>query len=194
MGRRQHAKRKGGSFFEAVLEWAETLVFSVFLVIICFTFVFRIANVVGQSMENTLFENDRLIISHLFYTPENGDIVVIDSKDLDEMIIKRIIATSNQHVEIDYNDGTVTVDGEVLSEPYIKEHDMRSTGRFADAYYNEEKDIYEYEVPFGCVFVLGDNRNNSADSRMFGCVSQEDIVGRVMFRIYSETAGLGRVD
>lgn len=178
----------------SILDWAETLVFAVFLVIICFTFIFKIANVVGHSMENTLTEGDRLIVSHLFYTPDCGDIAVIDSKALDDVIIKRIIAVSNQKVVIDYNAGTVSVDGNILDEPYIKESEMRSTGHFADAYYNEENDTYEYDVPFGYVFVLGDNRNASSDSRVFGCVPQEDIIGRVVLRIYSRSGKIGRVE
>lgn len=183
---------KKNSAADTVLDWAETLVFSVFLAIVCFTFVFRIANVVGHSMENTLFENDRLIISHLWYYPEQGDIVVVNSEVMNETIIKRVIATSNQTVVIDYNAGTVTVDGEVIDEPYIKET-MTGAGNFSEAYYNKENDTYEYKVPFGYVFVLGDNRNNSADSRAIGCVPEEEIVGRVIFRIYSERAGLGTV-
>lgn len=183
---------KKNAAVDTVLDWAETLVFSVFLVIVCFTFVFRIANVVGHSMENTLFEDDRLIISHLWYYPDQGDIVVINSQTMNETIIKRVIATSNQSVVIDYNAGTVTVDGEVIDEPYIKE-EMIGTGNFSEAYYNSENDTYEYKVPFGYVFVLGDNRNNSADSRVIGCVPEEEIVGRVVFRVYSEKAGLGKV-
>lgn len=183
---------KKGSAVDTILDWAETLVFSVFLVVVCFTFVFRIANVVGHSMENTLFEGDRLIISHLCYYPELGDIVVVNSETMNETIIKRVIATSNQEVVIDYKEGTVKVDGKIIDEPYIKEK-MRELGSFSGDYYNIKKDVYEYKVPFGYVFVLGDNRNGSADSRAIGCVAEEEIVGRVVFRIYSERAELGVV-
>lgn len=178
---------------EIIMDWAETVVFSVFLVLFCFIFIFRVACVQGESMENTLFENDRLVISHLFYTPERGDIVVINSRVMNETIIKRVIATSNQKVVIDYRNGTVSVDGEVIDEPYIKES-MWQSGIFASEFYDPEKDAYEYDVPLGYVFVMGDNRNNSTDSRVIGYVPEEEILGRVMFRIYSQKAGVGKVD
>lgn len=182
------------SAFDVFWDWAEIFVFAFFLVIICFTFIFRIANVVGQSMQNTLFEDDKLVISHLFYTPAQDDIVVINSEVLDETIVKRIIATGNQKVVIDYNKGTVSVDGEVIDEPYIKNSFMEDTGLFSSSFYNEENDTYEYNVPFGYVFVMGDNRNNSTDGRAIGFVSTDEIVGRLMFRVYSKQADIGKVD
>lgn len=194
MGAKRKKKRsRAQGFIDALLEWAETLVFGVFLVIVCFTFIFRIARVHGRSMEGTLFENDRLIISHLFYSPKNGDIVVIKSDKLDDIIIKRVIAVSNQEVEIDYAEGSVRVDGELLDESYIDPEGMKRLDSFDEDYYDAESGTYRYKVPFGYVFVLGDNRAHSTDSRMFGFVSDDDIVGRVLLRIYSEKAGLGTV-
>jgi signal peptidase I len=182
------------SLVDSLLDWAEIIVFALFCVVFCFTFLFRIADVHGHSMENTLFENDKLVISRLMYTPQCGDIVVVNSQTLGETIIKRVIATANQTVVINYSENTVSVDGEVLDEPYIKEKIMEVSGNFAQINYNEDSDTYEYKVPLGYVFVLGDNRNNSADSRAIGCIPYDEIVGKAVFRIYSEQAQIGKVD
>ncbi len=118
---------------------------------------------------------DRLLISNLFYTPEYGDIVVIHTDMEEEAIIKRIIATEGQEVDIDFLTGEVKVDGVVLDEPYINNLTLDSG------------DVsFPVTVPDGCVFVLGDNRSVSLDSRYsdVGMVSIDDILGRVVLRIY----------
>lgn len=175
------------------LGWAETIVMAVFAVVLIFTFVLKIVIVKGSSMENTLFQGDRLVISHLLYDPERGDIVVIDSQNMNEIIIKRVIGTSNDTVEINYNTATVSVNGSVINEPYVKEL-MFDTGSFSDKFYNEEKNTYTYKVPFGYVFVMGDNRNHSTDGRAIGLVSEDEIIGRVVYRFYSEKSGTGKVE
>ncbi len=175
-----------------VLSWIETVALAIFVVILTFTFVFKMIVVVGQSMENTLFQNDRLIISNLLYTPQRGDIAVINSQNMNEVIVKRIIAVSNDTVEIDYNEGTVKVNGEIISEPYIKEA-MVDSGGFSEKFYNKDSDTYTYTIPFGYVFVMGDNRNHSTDSRAFGIVSEDEILGRVVYRFYSEKSSIGKV-
>ncbi len=180
------------SAVSGVLGWAETLVMAVFVAILMFTFVFKIVVVVGSSMEDTLFEGDRLIISNLGYDAADGDIVVINSDVMNEVIIKRVIATAGETVRIDYNLGEVEVDGKVTKEPYIKEQ-MIDTGRFSEIFYDAENDCYEYDVPFGYVFVMGDNRNHSTDSREIGLVSEDEILGKVVYRFYSAKAERGRV-
>ena len=115
-------RRDKKSVVDLILEWIETFVFAVFIVLFCFTFIFRIVTVNGQSMENTLFNNDRLIVSHLMYTPKQGDIIIANSHILDETIIKRIIAVGNQTVEIDCKNNTVSVDGKILDEDYVKKN------------------------------------------------------------------------
>lgn len=158
-----------------VLEFLETIVISVFIVIILFTFIFRIVLVEGASMVPTLKDGDRLVIAHLFYTPKQSDIVVVNSEGLDKTIIKRVIATENQTVYIDFEKHTITVDGKVLDEPYINDLTTRNDGGFE----------YPIIVPKNSIFVMGDNRNNSTDSRSpaVGFINEKDVLGRAIFRL-----------
>ena len=161
-----------------VLEYAEslTVVFAVMLLI--FTFIARPATVDGESMLPTLCSGERLVISNLFYEPAPGDIVVLCGEaDREEgrNLIKRIIAVGGQTIDIDFETGEVTVDGEVLDEPYILERTHLDEGT-----------EFPLTVPEGEVFVMGDNRNGSRDSRSLsvGTVKEEYIVGRVLFRFF----------
>lgn len=159
-----------------LMEWLESIAISIFIVILVFTFVFRIVIVEGSSMFPTLEDGQRLIISHLFYTPQQGDIVVANSTGLNKTIIKRVIATEGQTVDIDFEKHTVTVDGKVLDEPYINEPTFRNDGG----------NTYPMVVPEDTIFVMGDNRNNSTDSRspMVGCIPVDDVLGKAVFRIF----------
>lgn len=168
--------KKKKSIGEEALEWLESIAVSIFIVILVFTFVFRIVVVDGESMLPTLEDGQRLIISHLFYTPKQGDIVVVNSQGLNKTIIKRVIATEGQTIDIDFESHTVTVDGKILDEPYINEDTMRNDGG----------NNYPMVIPEGQIFLMGDNRNRSTDSRnsMVGCVSTDDVLGKAIFRIY----------
>ena len=167
-----------------VLEWLESIAISIFIVVLVFTFIFRIVIVDGSSMVPTLENGQRLVISHLFYTPKQGDIVVVNSTGLNKTIIKRVIATEGQTVDIDFDKHTVTVDGKVLDEPYINEPTARNDGG----------NTYPFTVPENTIFVMGDNRNESTDSRnaIVGCISIDDVLGKAVFRIYP-FSGFGRV-
>lgn len=167
---------------EEVIEWLESFVFALMLVIIIFTFFFRIVLVDGDSMNDTLINNDRLIMTHINYTPEKGDIVVINSTALNKTIIKRVIGTSGDTVTIDYNNNAVLVNGEKISNEHNKEI-MVDTGLF-DRTYMTEMGVYEYTVPEGSLFVMGDNRNNSKDSRFIGSVEEDTVLGKATFRLY----------
>lgn len=159
-----------------ILEWLESIAISIFIVILVFTFVFRIVIVDGSSMFPTLEDGQRLVISHLFYTPKQGDIVVVNSKGLNKTIIKRVIATEGQTVDINFDKHTVTVDGKTLDEPYINEPTIRNDGG----------NNYPLVVPENTIFVMGDNRNNSTDSRnsLVGFIPIDDVLGKAVFRIY----------
>ncbi len=159
-----------------IYECLESVAQSLILVTILFVFIFIRVQVDGQSMENTLHHKDQLIVRKWNYTPQNGDIVAISrGQYFNKPIIKRVIATEGQTLKIDFETGKVMVNGKVIDEPYIKEV-MTETG---------DNKIPEV-VPEGYTFVMGDNRNNSADSRfrVIGLIDNKTIVGRAIFRIY----------
>ena len=146
--------------------------------VMMFTFVARIIVVSGPSMENTLWGGDLILVWGLGYTPKQGDVVVLTQESYQEdSIVKRVIATGGQRVDIDYGANAVRVDGELLEEDYIKEQ------MFVPGY---GEGINHVTVPEGCLFVMGDTRNESADSRYpdIGIVDTRCVIGRgvaVMF-------------
>lgn len=161
--------------------WLQTLVLAVVTIILLFTFVGRITRVEGGSMLNTLHDGDLLLLQSMGYTPKAGDVVVLN-KTTDETvsllggdaIVKRVIATGGQTVSIDYNTSTVYVNGEPLDEPYLWEPmDFRS-GPYSGQ--------TPFVVPEGSIFVMGDNRNGSTDSRheLLGTVDTDYVLGRAV--------------
>ena len=168
-----------GSLKKEILEWIQAIVIAVVLALVIRNFVFTVVRVDGQSMEPTYQHNDRLIVWRLGYEPENGDIVVFNppGKDKNVFWIKRVIATEGQHVEIDYNLNAVFVDGEKIDESYLGEPML-------DKSYLQ---IKELTIPEDCVFVLGDNRNNSTDGRIIGPVNESNLVGKAILRFWPFT-------
>ncbi|MBR6558304.1 MAG: signal peptidase I [Clostridia bacterium] len=167
---------------DRVLNIIEILFILLSLTILMLSLFFSIASVSGSSMEKTLSNGDYIIFSGLFYTPKSGDIVVFDanSSEFDYPLVKRVIATEGQTIDIDPATGLITVDSIPLSEPYIKDQAAVSYGT----------DIFPYTVEPGRVFLLGDNRNNSVDSRsdIIGTVPVENILGKVILRFYPFTS------
>ena len=148
---------------------------SVLAVVLVFTFVIRLIGVDGHSMVPTLQDGDRLLVlnSMLYHDYRQGDIVVLRKETfLDEPIVKRVIATEGQTVDIDFSTGDVRVDGEVLEEDYINERT-----------YLEEGTEFPLTVPEGSIFVMGDNRNHSSDSRdsRLGTVDARYVIGKAVF-------------
>ncbi|MBQ6211746.1 MAG: signal peptidase I, partial [Ruminococcus sp.] len=103
------AEKKGGSsFLNDAAEIVESILLSVFIVLLVFTYLFRLSDVSGPSMEPTLTEKDRVVISPLFYTPEQNDIIIVNSSKLDKLIVKRVVALEGQSVDIDFEKGIVS--------------------------------------------------------------------------------------
>ncbi len=171
-------KKKPGPL-SALFDYLEIFAYSAMAVILLFTFCTRLTSVVGPSMQDTLYEGQKLLISDLFYSPKQGDIVVYHELGLyNEPIIKRVIATEGQVVDIDFDTWTVTVDGVVVEEDYIKLEGMKRTSDLT----------YPRTVPENCLFVMGDNRYHSSDSRSSqmgqnGFIDERQILGRVICRL-----------
>ena len=167
---------------EELFYWLQTLVTAIVCIVLVFTFLGRITRVVGHSMDDTLADGELLAVWSLGYEPEQGDIVVLNKTTADflegEAIVKRVIALEGQTVDIDYDAGTVAVDGQVLDEPYILEEMLwPSSSHMQETH---------FEVPEDSIFVMGDNRNNSSDSRtdMVGNITRENIIGKAWLRIW----------
>ena len=171
---RTERKEEGSEAYQNV----RTLVSVLAVLILLFTFVVRLIVVSGPSMENTLHNRDTMLVWSLGYQPRQGDIIVLTKKSYQEdSIVKRVIALEGQTVDIDYNSNSVWVDGELLVEDYIKEW-MRVPS-YGDV-------INHITVPEGCIFVMGDNRNESADSRYpaIGIVDERCVIGRAVMVLY----------
>lgn len=160
-------------------EWVQSLVGSVLVVVAIFTFVIRMMGVDGHSMLNTLQHGDRLLVvnSMLYHDYKYGDIVILRKDGVfdDDPIVKRVIAVEGQTVDIDFAEGIVYVDGEALEEDYIREPT-----------YTAEGTEFPLTVPEGFIFVMGDNRNGSSDSRDYrlGTVDTRYVIGKAAFLIF----------
>ena len=160
-------------------EWIQSLVGSVLVVVAIFTFGIRMLGVDGHSMLNTLQHGDRLmVVNPIFYHDyKYGDIVILRKTGVfdNEPIVKRVIATGGQTVDIDFSEGVVYVDGEALEEDYIREPT-----------YTAEGTEFPLTVPEGSIFVMGDNRNGSSDSRDYrlGTVDTRYVIGKAAVLIF----------
>lgn len=159
-------------------DWLQSIVFVIVACVLVFVFLCRIVTVDGRSMNPTLYDGDKLLVSNVVHRYEQGDVVVFDAPDFDYVtgpLVKRVIATENQVLTIDRETGEVSVDGVKLEEPYIAELIV---------------DFQDYDgpitVPKGHVFCMGDNRNHSTDSRTnsIGCVDTREILGKAYLILF----------
>ena len=163
----------------ALYDWIKTILITFAIFAFIFLFVFRIVRVDGPSMNSTLENGDMVILTNIFYTPRDGDIVVVShAAEHEKPIIKRVIATEGQTLQLDYENDRVIVNGVILDEDYIN-----NGITFGSIYPDYE--IPE-TIPKGKVFVMGDNRRESKDSRdhRIGLINSEDIIGKAQVLMY----------
>ena len=161
------------NLWKEVFSWVRIIVGAFIVAFILSNFVIVNARVPSGSMISTINENDKLIgfrLAYLFSDPKRGDIVMFDSPVEDKIYIKRVIGLPGETVEI--RDNTVYINGERLEEDYVKNEWTNSPG------------TKTYDVPEGCYFMMGDNRNASADSRVWGVIKEDAIIAKAKFRYY----------
>ena len=160
-----------------IYDWIQCLITALIICVVLFVFFIRVIDVSGTSMNPTLQNGDKMLVSKIFYRPHRGDVVVFkkDSYDENKALVKRVIATEGQEINIDFSTGTVYIDGEAIEEDYINDLTLTKLDF-----------IGPQTVPEGCVFVMGDNRNMSTDSRKaeIGMVDRRLILGRAYAVIF----------
>ena len=170
-------KENDSSSTNELYDWVQCLVVALIICVVLFAFFIRVIDVVGTSMNPTLLNKDKMLVSGLLYEPKVGDVVVFkkDEYSPEKALVKRVIAVEGQEINIDFEKGIVYIDGEPIEEDYI----MEPT-------YNKLDFIGPKTVPEGCVFVMGDNRNASIDSRKseISMVDTRLILGKAYFVIY----------
>ena len=187
---------RAGRLICGAFDYLELFAWSVFAVLIIFTFGIRLCRVDGESMENTLYNGQNLLLVSAGYTPQQDDIIVFHltkpQSNLQKTLVKRVIAVGGQELVIDTRAGTVTVDGVRYGDTHAVLKDRVTdeiTGSYLTSLFRYDFDpatgIFRTTVPEHTVFVMGDNRNNSKDSRdpEVGFVDERCILGRVALRL-----------
>ena len=158
-------------------EWVQSLMTALVICIAVFLFGVRLVDVSGSSMWPTLHDGDKMLVSDLFYKPKPGDVVVFrsDTYDSEKALVKRVVATGGQKINIDFINGVVYVDDQPIVEDYV-----------AEPTYNKLDFVGPQTVPEGSIFVMGDNRNMSNDSRdkRIGMLDERLILGRAIMIVH----------
>ena len=172
-------KRSGAA---SIFDIAEMFAICAAVVLVIFTFVARLTVVEGPSMETTLHENEFILVRSLCYEPKKGDIVVVNDPTAgvySHPLIKRVIAVGGDTVDIDFSTWTLTVNGEVVDESKYRNLDVSASTITSDF-------TFPMTIKEGHIFVMGDNRNHSADSRAasIGQIDERCVVGKAAVRLF----------
>ncbi len=186
---------KKNSLMKEVREWVQAIVIAVVVALLLRNYVLTLAKVDGQSMEPTLQHADRLYVNRIAYTPEKGDVIIFEpASDPGRPYIKRVIATAGDTVYIDFETGDVYVNDEIIDEPYIKESTHRKDAYIDfliwSGHYSKEEPV---KIEEGYFWAMGDNRNNSSDSRALGPIPVKELIGHAIFRFWPLN-NMGTVD
>lgn len=178
--------KNGKSFFKEIIEWVEAIAIAVVVALILRNYVLTFAKVDGASMEPTLQHSNMLYVNKVAYTPQRGDIVIFEPASApNHPYVKRVIAIAGDTVYIDFANGDVYVNGEVIDEPYINgptalEGEYIRLLKMSGKYDRQHPIV----IPEGHFWAMGDNRNNSRDSRSIGPVPEEELMGHAVFRFW----------
>jgi len=182
-GKYSQNKKAPSDWKKSVIFYLHDLIYMLMAILLVFLLFFRVIVVSGDSMYSTLLDGDYLLLlGNLFYqAPEQGDIIVISKQSFDngKPIVKRVIATEGQTVDIDFENAVVYVDGVALEEPYINSPTTFNEGT-----------IFPLTVAENCIFVLGDNRGVSRDSRdpVIGQIDRREVLGKAIFLMIPGTS------
>ncbi len=186
---------KKNNFLKEVFEWVKAIAIALVVALLLRNYVMTLATVSGESMEPTLQNSDKLYVNRVAYKPQKGDVVIFEpGSDPGRPYIKRVIATEGDTLYIDFSTGDVYVNGEIIDEPYIDEPTHRSDS-YTDMLqllgdYSKDKPI---TIKEGYFWAMGDNRNNSRDSRALGPIPVDELIGHATFRFWPLN-NMGSVD
>jgi len=169
------------ALIRAMYDLASVAVSAVVVVLLVFVFGFRMVGVLQRSMLPTLQEGQSLIVTAFMPKVKQHDIVIITEPSEREPLVKRVIALGGQTIKIDFEAGNIWVDGDLQDEPFIRE--AITTKCIENFPLNIDTYVGEMKIPEDSVFVMGDNRNDSHDSRGIGPIRKEYLLGKVLFRV-----------
>lgn len=178
-----HSSDQPSNPLRSTFDWLEAAVFSLVLVTLIFSCICRTVGVNGDSMMDTLMDKDRLLLRTNFYTPRHGDVVVVRIPGQQEPLIKRVIGVAGDTVQLDAIHNVIYRNGERLQEPYVNQYPLAYGVQWTDENVDHDGTIH---IPEGKIFVLGDHRNLSRDSRdrSVRLIDVEDVMGQAFFRIF----------